>query len=109
MIKDKIEFTATGYLLGVLWDNSEGTYPSTHISGTSVEDILTVANTKLVDGSLEGTSRNFQDLLGAMLYIKTEITKFIDGKRFTNVSIRIHFIGDLTDEQNDFLSRSAYD
>ena len=108
MIKDRIEFTAAGVLLGVLWDNNEGSYPSTYISGTSIEDILAQANDGLIDGSLEGTSRNFQHLLGAMLNVKTTITKVIDGKAFTNESFDTHFIGDLTDEQNHFLINAEY-
>lgn len=91
----------TGFVLGHLWGGGEGSYPCTKLSADTKEELIKKA-TEGLDGSLD-SGMGFESLIGALLVITTTTTIIHDGKPFTNEETEEEFIGDLTDEQRDFL------
>jgi hypothetical protein len=96
------KFSAIGIVLGNTWGGGSGGYSTVVIEADTKEELLEIANKKLNDGSLDA-GMGFESLIGAKLMIKKSETIEIDGKLFTHTESEIELIGNLTDEQADFL------
>lgn len=99
---DKISFTAKGLVLGTLWDNSDGAYTSKILRAETKKQILELAEAGIKDKSLD-SGMGFQRLKGAYLAITKITTKVIDGKEFTNKETEWEFVGNLTEDEENFL------
>ena len=99
---NNVFITATGHVLGTLWDNSDGAYGSRPIYGKTLEDITKQAEKGIEDKSLDG-GMGFQSLKGAFLTLKIETTKIINGKKFVNTEREGLFVGDLSIKEKEFL------
>jgi hypothetical protein len=97
-----IKFKATGLVYGNYWGGGSGSYPSVKLEGNTKEELLELAKTKLASGALDG-GMGYERLIGAMLNIKQITTKVIDGKDFVNEETETEFIGDLTEDNMNFL------
>jgi len=100
-MKAKESFKSTGLVYGNLWGGGEGSYPAKKLEGKTKADILEQA-TKGLDGSLDA-GMGFESLIGAILLITTITTIVVKGKTFTNEETEEEFIGNLTEEQQEFL------
>jgi hypothetical protein len=101
-------FSASGFVYGYFWGGGEGAYPMRHITANSLDELLTKANNGISDGSLD-SGMGFESLAGAMMLIKEETKTFIEGKPYINTEYSVEFIGELNDEQLDFLNEIDFD
>jgi hypothetical protein len=99
--KENFRFTCTGFVLGNLWGGGNGGYPARPLSANTKEELIKQAEEGL-DGSLD-SGMGFESLLGALLFITTTTTIKHNGKEFENQETEDIFIGELTEEQQDFL------
>jgi len=95
------KFKSTGLVYGRYWGGGEGSYPARKISADTKEDLIKQAIEGL-NGSLD-SGMGYECLLGASLNITEITTVEIEGKLFTNEETEMEFIGDLTEEQQEFL------
>ena len=101
-IKEKpVRFVANGTVYGTFWGGGKGYYPSRKLEGSSLEEIKKLAEDGL-DGTLD-SGMGFKDLLGTLLYVTRIECVEIDGKDFYHEEYETLIIGDLTDDQVDFL------
>ena len=100
-MKAKESFKSEGLVYGNYWGGGQGAYSATKLEGKTKEEILKQAVEGL-DGSLDG-GMGFENLLGALLLITKITTIVVNGKTFTNEEIEEEFVGNLTEEQEDFL------
>ena len=101
-----VKFEATGFVFGNYWGGGRGAYPSRKLTANTKEELLEQANSGL-DGSLDG-GMGYESLLGALLDITTITTQIIDGKTFYHKENELEFIGDLTDDDEEFLIDCYY-
>lgn len=101
------KFVAKGLVYGFLWSGQLGAYPTKKLTASTREELLKLAGEKLQDGSLD-SGMGFRSLKGALLNIKETTIVKIDGKVFYNENIEQEFIGDLTEEDKDFLSDTDF-
>jgi hypothetical protein len=102
-MEKQIKFTAKGYVLGNYWGGGQGAYPTIRFTANTKEELLEQANQALHNGSLD-SGMGYESLIGAVLEIKC-ITKIkIDDDEFFKHDYEEEFIGELNDEQVEFLS-----
>jgi hypothetical protein len=101
-MKKKTTFTAKGAVLGSYWGGGQGAYESRPITGNSEKEIIKLAEQGIKDGSLDN-GMGFERLLGAALTITKTTSIEVDGKPFINREHNDVLIGNLTEEQSDFL------
>lgn len=97
----KIKYESTGLVYGNYWGGGQGAFSARRLEAGTKEELLKQAEEGL-DGSLDG-GMGYESLIGAMLNITKFTTVEIDGREFVNKEHETEFIGDLTDEQIDFL------
>ncbi len=88
------KFYSSGLVHGQYWGGGEGAYEARQFTGDTKESILEKAKAALADGSLD-SGMGYQKLLVTTIEV--------DGKKFTNREYHSEFIGDLNEEQQDFL------
>jgi hypothetical protein len=98
---ETIKYKSTGVVFGNYWRGGKGAYPAREIKADSREELLEQAK-KGLDGSLD-SGMGYESLIGALIEICKITTIAIDGKHFTNKEYETEFIGDLTEEEEDFL------
>ena len=98
-------FESRGLVYGNLWMGGCGAYKAKRLEAKTREELLEQALNGL-DGSLDG-GMGFESLIGALLEIKKITTIVVKGKTFTNEEIEDAFIGDLTEEQQEFLQNTG--
>lgn len=96
-------FKAEGLVLGNLWGGGIGSYPSEVLIANTMEKLLNRANRQLEDGSLD-SGMGFESLIGAVLNICIIRKIIFEERTYVNKSYEIVFIGDLTDEQKEYLN-----
>ena len=101
-MKKKMTYKAKGMVLGNYWGGGSGAYSTILFETDSKEELLEKANKSLNDGSID-SGMGFESLVGAVLDITIYTTIEIDGEEFTNKKFDFCSIGELTDEQYDFL------
>jgi hypothetical protein len=92
-----INFRARGQVLGNLWGGGKGYYSSKVIDANTKEELLTMANKMLNDGSLDG-GMGFESLIGAILHIDKITEKLIEGKVFVNIETEHEIIGEIDED-----------
>lgn len=101
-MEKKVKFYCSGVVYGRYWGGGEGAYSASKFSGNTKEEVIEQATLALKDGSLD-SGMGYERLLGALLNIDEETTVELDGRKFTNTENYGVFIGDLNEEQQDFL------
>ena len=106
-MNEKFSYDSTGLVFGNLWGGAKGSYPARKLTAETLEDLMAQANEGL-DGSLD-SGMGFERLLGVVLFITKKTTITMNEKSFCNKeSLEPVFIGELTDEEKDFLIEQAY-
>lgn len=101
-MEKKTTFTAKGAILGRYWGGGEGGYESRTITGSSEEEVIKLAEQGVKDGSLDN-GMGFERLIGAALTITKTTRIEIDGQPFVNKEYNDILVGDLNEEQSEFL------
>jgi len=95
-------YIARGYVLGKLWGDGIGAYPSRTLETESIDQLKVEAMKGIKEGWLD-SGMGFECLLGARLVIET-IESLKKGKKtFFNSSYKVAFFGDLTPKEKHFL------
>jgi len=103
----KISYKSNGLVLGNYWGGGIGAYKARDIEAPTQEELLTKANQMLEDGSLDD-GMGYESLIGAILIITETKNTDIDGEDFSHDNSEIVFIGNLTEEEEDFLNECIY-
>lgn len=98
----KKTYILTGMVYGNFWGGGKGAYTATTLSDTDKDNLLNEAKYLLSTGGLDG-GMGYESLIGALITIETITTTEIDGKTFTNREYESEFIGELTEEEEEFL------
>jgi hypothetical protein len=98
----KTNFKSTGIVLGNLWGGGKCAYPSESLEADIKEELIDKAKEMLSDGSLD-SGMGHESLIGARLDITTVTTIVMYGKEFINEKQDTVLIGELSEEQEDFL------
>lgn len=96
-----VMYFSTGYVYGKYWGGGEGAYTAKPLMGNTKESIIEQAN-KGLDGSLD-SGMGYESLIGAILIIKEEKQVSIDGEIYTHTETTVECVGNLSDEQTEFL------
>jgi len=99
---ETVKFTSTGLVHGNYWGGGKGSYKAEKLSADTKEELIEKATKMIEDGSLDG-GMGYESLIGALLNITKTTTIIHNGKPFTNEETECEFIGELTDEERDFL------
>lgn len=102
-----ITYKATGIVLGNLWGSGIGSYPTCEIRATNRASLIQQIENGIEDGSLD-SGMGFESLVGAVMTIDEIDSQKIDGKTFIAHNYENEMFGDLTEEQEDFLSEAIY-
>lgn len=105
-MEKRVSYKSTGYVLGNYWGGGTGAYPSKVLTADSKEELLEKAKKSLSDGSLD-SGMGYESLIGAVLNIVQTTTVEIDGKDFHNEETHVEIIGELSDDEEEFLLELA--
>jgi hypothetical protein len=101
-MEKKTTFSATGAVLGNYWGGGKGAYEARPVSASSKEELIKLLEQGVEDGSLD-SGMGYRSLLGAYMTIKQTTHVTIDGKDFSNDEYEDVVIGNLDEEEIDFL------
>jgi hypothetical protein len=102
-MKQKISYTSNGRVLGNYWGGGSGSYAATSFhSDISKEDLIKQNEEALKSGALD-SGMGYESLIGALLIIETRTEIIFEGKLYKNLEHENYFIGDLNEEQKEFL------
>jgi hypothetical protein len=105
---EKIIYRSTGYVLGNYWGGGKGAYAAKKLSSEiSKEDLIEQNRNALNNGSLD-SGMGYESLIGAGLYIETLTEIEHNGKTFSNSEFEYVSIGELTNDEEDFLFDLEY-
>jgi len=97
-----IKFKGIGFVLGNYWGEESGAYPTIYFEADTREALLAEAKVALDNGSIV-SGMGFESLIGAVLSIKQETSIEIDDDEYVNEKLYLEFIGEMTNEQIEFL------
>ena len=101
------KWKSEGIVFGNYWGGGRGSYAARKLYSDTKEELIEQANAGL-DGSLDA-GMGYESLIGALLNITKVTTVVIDDKYFVNKESELEFIGELTEEDQDFLIDCYYD
>jgi hypothetical protein len=101
-MEKKKSYKATGFVLGNYWGGGQGAYPTINFEADTKEELMDKAKVALDDGSID-SGMGYESLVGAVLDITETTTVEIEGETFTNEKYIFDTVGELTNEQYDFL------
>lgn len=101
-MEKKKSYKATGFVLGDYWGGGTGAYPTIGFTADTKEELLEKAKVALEDGSID-SGMGYQYLTGAILDITVSTTIEFEGDEYVNEKYEFDTVGELTDEQYDFL------
>lgn len=101
------KYHASGLVYGKLWGGGYGSYPAIKLEADTREDLKKQIETALKDGSLDA-GMGYEQLLGALMEIKTVETRIIEGKKYTHRETELELYGDLDEKAQDFLQDVWY-
>lgn len=102
-MEKKITYTAKGTVLGNLWGGGKGAYPTTVITGDSMEEVIEKAEKALNDGSLD-SGMGYESLIGAVLDVEVKTRINIEDKPFFNREWEQITVGKVDEMDYDFLN-----
>ncbi len=101
-MEKKKSYKATGFVLGNYWGGGTGAYPTIGFTADTKEELLEKAKVALEDGSID-SGMGYESLTGAILDITISTTIEFEGDEYVNEKYEFDTVGELTDEQYDFL------
>lgn len=106
IMNEKFSYDSTGLVFGNLWGGGEGSYTARKLHAETLEDLIKQAN-KGLDGSID-SGMGFESLIGAVLFVTKTTVIMVNEKPFSHKEVLSPvFVGDLTEEQKDFLFEHA--
>lgn len=102
--KEEKSYCAKGYVLGTLWDGTEGLYPSITVEGDSIKDIEEKATLLLNENKLAGMG-DFQKQKCALLELDIQSLIVYDGLAYQRSDYLLLDIGEYTKEEYQTLFR----
>jgi hypothetical protein len=105
-LTETVKYRSSGLVFGNYWGGGRGSYPAVKLSADTKEELIKKA-TEGLDGSLD-SGMGYESLIGALLNITKITTITYNGKEFTNEETEEEFIGELTEEDQDFLIEVYY-
>lgn len=99
----KVKYKSSGIVFGNYWGGGKGGYSATNFEADTKQELINKCNEALEDGSLD-SGMGYESLIGALINIEIETTIKVKGKEFTNKEHELEFIGNLTDDEEDFLT-----
>jgi hypothetical protein len=102
VIKTKKHYTSHGLVYGNYWGGGKGAYSATRLTGETREEIIEKSKKGLEDGSLD-SGMGYESLVGCLLHITEHETLEYDGKEFICRTTDMEFVGEMTEEEEDFL------
>ena len=105
-MKTKHKFIAKGIVAGNCWGGGVCGYATKRIEEDTEELLIKKAESMLRDGSLD-SGMGFESLIGAVLDVEHVKTVEIDGEEYCNSEYNLVSIGELTEEQNDWLDEAV--
>lgn len=106
-MEKKIRYKSSGFVLGNYWGGGQGGYPARKYEADTLEELIALNEKALADGSLD-SGMGYEKLLGAAIEVCTITTVEVDGKEYTNNEYHDVLIGDLTEEQQEWLLECLY-
>lgn len=104
----EVSYHSHGKVLGKYWEGGSGSYNTTVFTANSLEELLVLNNNALNDGSLD-SGMGYKSLIGAILIITITTKIVFENEDYFNTKEDIEFIGELNDEQTEFLEQSIYE
>jgi hypothetical protein len=101
-MEKKKSYKATGFVLGNYWGGGQGAYPTINFEADTKEALMDKANVALKDGSID-SGMGYESLIGAVLDITEVSTVEVDDESFTNEKYIFDTVGELTNEEYEFL------
>lgn len=101
-MKKEINYAASGHVLGNYWGGGKGAYQTIRLYDNTLDGLLEKCKTALNDGSLD-SGMGFFSLIGAVIEVTIITTIIFEDKEFTNEEIETHIIGNLTEDEEEFL------
>ena len=98
----KKNYKINGFVYGNYWGGGKGAYKSQSYKGDDLNKLMEEIKEDLEDGSLDG-GMGYESLIGAILDIETIETIKYKGKEYHKSEYEIEFIGELTEEEENFL------
>lgn len=95
-------YRSTGLVFGNYWGGGRGCYPAVNLMGDTKEIIMEEAKKKVENGSLD-SGMGYESLIGAVIEIEEIKIIVFEGEVFYKSEFETEFVGDLTEEQRDFL------
>jgi len=96
----KTNYKAKGLVYGKYWGGGEGSYTAVDLHGKNKAKMLSEAE-KNIDALDDGMG--YETVLGAIYIVEKITTITVNFKEFNNSEFETEFIGDLTEEQREFL------
>lgn len=107
-MNEKVTYKSNGVVLGNYWGGGRGSYAATTFhSDISKEDLIEQNNKALANGRLD-SGMGYESLIGALITIETISTLTYKDKPYVNIEYEDEFIGELTEEEIEFLERVNY-
>jgi len=104
--KKKINYTATGLVYGKYWGGGKGAYKAIQLTG-KIKNVMLKNASKDLDALDDGMG--YEKVLGAIYNIEKTTAIEINKKEYTNREYETVFLGNLTEEQQDFLLKCVLD
>ena len=95
-------YKSNGLVYGNYWGGGAGSYQAENLEGKTFKSIIKQAEEGIANGSLDA-GMGFESLKGALLEIETIETIEKNGKEYTNIESELQFIGDLSENEMNFL------
>jgi hypothetical protein len=96
------KYFASGFVYGKNWGGGFSAYPCIKLQANTEEDLLIQAKKELKSGGLD-SGMGYESLKGALLNIEEVETITVKNKNYNRSEYFIAFIGDLTEQEQDFL------
>lgn len=107
-MSEKITYKSNGIVLGNYWGGGSGSYNArTFSSDISKEDLIEQNQKALESGELD-SGMGYESLIGALITIETKTVLIHESKPYENKEYENVFIGNLTEEQEEFLEELDY-
>lgn len=107
-MSEKVTYKSNGVVLGNYWGGGKGSYAATTFhSDISKEDLIEQNKQALKSGALD-SGMGYESLIGALINIETITTLTYKDKPYINREYDNEFIGELTEEEMEFLEEVNY-
>lgn len=103
---ERVKYKSRGLVYGNYWGGGKGAYKARYLEADTKEELIEEAN-KGLDGSLD-SGMGYESLIGAMLEICKITTIEIDGREFINEEYEIESVGNLTEDEEEFLLSNLF-